>query len=186
MTLYVARHGETEFNRQRRFTGSIDAPLSETGLQQADELAQRLKSDGVHLDAIVSSSMRRALATAGVVADAYGLPVETADEFVERNMGVYEGLTFEECETRCPDMFERGASREWDDAPDGGETLRQLDERVLRGLERVLADHSGQDVLIVCHGGVVMMINKRLNNLDLEGMFNCKRDNCGVNAFQIA
>ncbi|MDR2657818.1 MAG: histidine phosphatase family protein, partial [Oscillospiraceae bacterium] len=166
MTLYVARHGETEFNRQHRFTGSIDAPLSETGLQQADELVRQLKSDGVHLDVIVSSPMRRALATAEAVANAYGLPIETADEFVERNMGVYEGLTPEECKKRWPDLFDRSLTCEWDDAPDGGETLRQLDERVSRGLERVMTDHSGQDVLIVCHGAVVMTINRRLNNLD--------------------
>lgn len=185
MKLYVTRHGETESNRRRRYAGSTDVPLSETGLRQAEELARRLKSGGVHLDAIVSSTMTRAVVTARSVANEYGLPIETVPEFAERNMGVYEGLTNDEAKARYPDMYNRQCTRALDDAPDGGETLRQLDERVKRGLDIVFAEHAGQDVLVVCHGATARMIYRQMNKLDLELIFDYVLDNCGLDEYHM-
>ncbi|MDR0396817.1 MAG: histidine phosphatase family protein [Oscillospiraceae bacterium] len=183
MSIYVVRHGETEHNRQGRFTGSIDAPLNESGRLQAATLARRM-FETVRLDAIVSSPMLRALETARAAADAYHLPIETADEFVERNMGVYEGLTVEECRERYPDQFARKPTFKWDDAPEGGETLRQIDARVSRGLDRVLSAHPDKEVMIVCHGVVVMIIGMRLCGLSLDEMRGFRTENCGLYVFQ--
>jgi probable phosphoglycerate mutase len=150
-TLLLARHGETDWNRERRFQGHADPPLNELGRRQAGELAERLRDDCVA--AIYSSPLRRAHETALVVGAGLGLPVETRPALREVDVGSWQGLSRDEIEERFPDDFRR-----WLDGAagwSGGETYAALQERVVPELLGLARRHEGQRVLLVCHGGTI-------------------------------
>ena len=144
-TFLLARHGETDWNAQRRVQGHSDTPLNETGRAQAVALATTL--EGTELDAIYSSDLARARETARVVADRLGLPVRQLPELRERNFGSWEGLTDTEILERFPDA----KSGTWGD----GETKEEMTKRVLRALRRIADAHPSGRVLVVTHGGPV-------------------------------
>jgi broad specificity phosphatase PhoE len=144
-TILLARHGETDWNVERRVQGHSDTPLNETGRAQALALAEAL--DGAELDAVYSSDLARALDTAQVVADRLGLPVSMLPELRERHFGSWEGLTDDEIFARFP----AAKSGSWGD----GETKEEMRQRVLEALQRIARDHPGGSVLVVTHGGPV-------------------------------
>ena len=104
-TILLARHGETEWNREGRFQGHADPPLNATGRAQAAELAAGLK--GVELAAVYSSPLRRALETAELVAAEHGLEPVAVDALREVDVGFWEGLTRPEVEARFPEQLAR-------------------------------------------------------------------------------
>lgn len=144
-TILLARHGETDWNRQRRVQGHSDTPLNETGRAQARALAETL--DDAELDAVYASDLARARDTAQVVADRKGLTVTVLPELRERNFGTWEGLTDDEILARFP----AARTGSWGDA----ETTEELAERVLGALHQIAAAHPGGHVLVVTHGGPV-------------------------------
>jgi probable phosphoglycerate mutase len=152
--LYLARHGETDWNVAGRWQGHTDVPLNATGREQAAALAVRLKD--VPLAGVVSSDLSRAADTARIVAGRLGLGLEYTDaDLRERSFGVFEGLTGEECERLHPAEW-----RAWCEGkrpPEGAESQKEVSDRMLAGLglavERVA--HAGAGVLVVSHGGAM-------------------------------
>jgi broad specificity phosphatase PhoE len=144
-TILLARHGETDWNAQRRVQGHSDTPLNDNGRAQALALAEAL--EGTELDAVYASDLARARDTAQVVAERKGLEVTALPELRERHFGTWEGLTDEEILRRFPDA----RSGSWGD----GETKDEMRERVLGALHRIADEHPGGRVLVVTHGGPV-------------------------------
>jgi uncharacterized phosphatase len=144
-TILLVRHGETDWNLERRVQGHSDTPLNETGRAQAIVLADKL--EGKEIDAVYSSDLLRAHETARVVADRRGLDVEAIRDLRERNFGTWEGLTDEEIFDRFPHA-RHGA---WGDA----ETKDEMAGRVLDALDRIALAHPAGRVLVVTHGGPV-------------------------------
>jgi broad specificity phosphatase PhoE len=142
-TILLVRHGETDWNAERRVQGKTDRPLNETGRDQAQALAQQLA--GVPLAAVYSSDLGRALETARTVADARKLQVTPLRELRERDFGTWEGLTDVEILERYPEA----RTGSWGDA----ETRDELEARVLAAIRRISEDHPGETVLVVAHGG---------------------------------
>lgn len=162
-TFLLVRHGETDWNRQRRFQGHADPPLNERGRSQARELAAVLA--GEDLRAVYASPLRRASETAGIVARALGLEVRLDRRLMEIDVGSWSGLTRTEIEERFPQAFARwrAGGRGWD----AGETYGQLTERVLEALHEIAALHPGESVLVVGHGGTVRSVLAHAARLDL-------------------
>lgn len=151
-TLFLARHGETDWNAGRRWQGHADPPLNPLGREQAAGLACLLEPEP--LDAVYASDLRRAYETARLVADPRGLRVTTIRELREVDVGSWTGLTRDEIRHRFPEGFRRWAAFEghgWDD----GESYEEMAERVVAALVRVAAHHPGGSVLVVTHGGPV-------------------------------
>ena len=126
-TILLARHGESDWNRERRWQGHADRPLTERGREQAQDLAERL--NGIRLDGIYSSDLTRARETARVVADRRSMNVEEVAALSEVDVGSWSGLTRDEAQKRFPEDFAR-----WRDGGTGwqdGETYEQMSERVL-------------------------------------------------------
>jgi broad specificity phosphatase PhoE len=148
-TILMARHGETDWNRDSRFQGHADTTLNDAGREQARALAERLAGDGIVT--VYSSPLLRARETAEIVAGRLGLGVEAVDGLREVDVGSWSGLTRTEIEERFPDGFRRWLEYEhgWDD----GETYDQLGRRVLRALGDIAGRHPGERVLVVSHGG---------------------------------
>jgi probable phosphoglycerate mutase len=148
-TLLIARHGETDWNRERRFQGHADPPLNEVGREQARELAKTLA--GSDVAAVYASPLARARETAEIVAAELGLPVETRSALREVDVGSWQGLTRDEVSRLYPEAFRRWLElgRGWD----GGETYEELGQRVVSDLLRLAAKHRGERILVVTHGG---------------------------------
>jgi len=178
MILYMTRHGETEYNVLGRYCGSTDIPLNETGIAQAHELAKRLQ--GMKFDAVISSPMLRARQTADIVCAALGMQYKTCEQFAERNVGVYEGLTREEASERYPDSWKRQCTRQPDDAPDGGETLQEACGRIDRGMKRLIQEYHDKTVLLICHGFASRAVHRFCLNLSFDEMVGFSLGNCEV------
>jgi broad specificity phosphatase PhoE len=148
----LLRHGQTEMTVQRRYAGITDAPLNDTGLAQAAAAAKRLA--GVGLDAIVSSPLLRTRQTAEEVAGRCGLPVELDQGFRETDFGQWEALTFAEVRDGWPDELTRWLADPLATPPDA-ESFADGAARAQAALDRVLAAHPGQRVLVVSHVGPI-------------------------------
>jgi ribonuclease H / adenosylcobalamin/alpha-ribazole phosphatase len=149
----LLRHGQTQMSAQRRYAGCrTDVPLNETGLSQAVAAAKRLADAG--LDAIVSSPLLRTRQTAGEVAALCRLPVQVDEGLRETDFGDWEGLTFAEVRERWPDELTRWLADPLA-TPPGAESFTDGSARARAALDRVLAAHPGQRVLVVSHVGPI-------------------------------
>jgi broad specificity phosphatase PhoE len=152
--LYVARHGETDWNLAMRWQGHTDVPLNETGRAQAKELGARLRGKGI--GAVVASDLSRAHETARIVAVELGVAVAYVDAGLrERQYGVFEGLTRSECETKQAAAWAAWlATRE---VPPGAEGHAPFTERLVAAIGRVAAEAPPSDApaLVVTHGGAM-------------------------------
>jgi 2,3-bisphosphoglycerate-dependent phosphoglycerate mutase len=155
-TIYLARHGETDWNAQERWQGQADTSLNERGRAQARELAARLAD--IPFAAVYSSDLSRARETAEIVVDGRELSVRTDPRLREIDVGSWQGLTNAEVDGR-----ERT----------GGETLEAFRERVLAALATIAAAHGAADVLVVAHGGCVRTVQRHLLGEPLPTLDNC-------------
>ena len=152
--LVLWRHGQTQWNVDGRFQGQSDIPLDAVGEQQAERAARLLA--GLRPDAIVSSDLVRAMATAAPLARLTGLTVTTDKDLRERFGGLWEGLTDTEIRTRYP--AEHAA---W--MPPGGESSAVVAERAGAALERIAAGMApGTLVVVVSHGAAIRLGAARL------------------------
>ena len=169
-TVLLARHGETDWNLERRVQGHIDTPLNETGWAQAESLADELA--GEQLDAVYASDLARARETAGVVAARHGLPVVTVRELREKDFGTWEGLTDEDVFSRFPEA----RNGPWGDA----ETSEELAGRVLAALHDIAGRHPGGRVLVVTHGGPLRAVMRQCGSALNGPIANCHVVRVGV------
>ena len=151
--IIAVRHGETAWNVDARIQGHIDIPLNGTGLWQARQLARALA--GEQIAAIYASDLQRAHATAQAVADATGAPLVPEPGLRERSFGAFQGRTFAQIEAELPEQALRWRKRDPDYAPEGGESLTVLRERIEATTHRLAAQHTGALVVLVAHGGVL-------------------------------
>jgi 2,3-bisphosphoglycerate-dependent phosphoglycerate mutase len=148
-TLYVARHGQSEWNNQGRVTGQLDPGLSATGIEQSEGLARCLQGEA--LDAIYSSALRRTLATAAPTAATTGLPVVPLAALNEIHVGVLQGRFRDERDAEAQALWARWKADLWGACLPGGERFDQFARRVGAALQDILQRHEGQRVLIVGH-----------------------------------
>ena len=145
-TFYFVRHGESEGNAARVFTGQTDSPLTARGRQQADVVARELAK--VKFDRIVSSDLSRTRDTARVIAKPHGIEVEIVPDLREIDVGDRTGKTFDE--TRGLPSWNDDGFVAWP----GGETLERVLSRTLGAIERLTRESPGKTILVVGHGGV--------------------------------
>jgi len=149
--LWLVRHGETDWNRERRFQGHADPPLNDTGREQARALAEELAGAGIA--AVYTSDLARARETAQIVADRLGVEAVPLRELREIDVGEWQGLTWPEIGERFPEGVAawRARGHGWE----SGESYAELAERVVEALKRIAAENRGRRVLVVAHGGTV-------------------------------
>jgi broad specificity phosphatase PhoE len=147
--LLLLRHGQTELSRQRRYSGRGNPELTDTGRRQAADAARYLSAKG-GISAVVSSPLQRAQDTAKAAADALGLTVQIDDDLIETDFGEWEGLTFLEAAERHPELHGRWL-RDTSLPPPGGESFDQVQHRIERARDRIIAEHGPATVLVVSH-----------------------------------
>ncbi|MGA8331604.1 MAG: bifunctional RNase H/acid phosphatase [Mycobacterium sp.] len=154
--LLLLRHGQTALSVQRRYSGRGNPALTELGRQQADAAARYLGSRG-GVAAVISSPLQRAYDTATAAAKTLGLDVTVDDDLIETDFGDWEGLTFSEAADREPELH-RQWLRDTSIAPPGGESFDDVNERVSRARDRIVAAHDGDTVLVVSHVTPIKML----------------------------
>lgn len=144
--ILLVRHGETDWNSERRWQGQTDRPLNERGREQALRLADELASEPI--DAVYSSDLIRAHETARIIAERLGLGVTAVPGLRERRFGSWEGMRDEEVAHHFPGV---------QSAPDA-EEREEMASRVLESIGAIAQTHPGQTVLVVAHGGPIRAV----------------------------
>jgi probable phosphoglycerate mutase len=183
-TLIVIRHGETEWNREKRMQGTTDTRLSDIGRAQAQALGRRLAAHP--FGALYSSDLSRAHDTARAVAEHTGHHVVVDPRLQERRFGIFEGLLASEIMERYPEEHARFISRDQDFVVPGGESARQFTQRCLGCLAEIAGRHRGGEVVVVSHGLVLDALYRAANGLDHGAPRTVPLINASVNRFGYA
>ncbi|AVI40397.1 histidine phosphatase family protein [Bacillus pumilus] len=141
-TICLVRHGETDWNAAKRIQGRTDIPLNDTGKWQAEQTGLYLKD--AHWDVVISSPLTRAKETAHLILKHVDAPLVLMDDFIERDYGDAEGMSFEERQKLFP-------NKQYPNM----EPLETIQDRMVEGIEKVRAAYPNQQVLIVAHGAAI-------------------------------
>ena len=163
--VYLARHGESDWNAANRFQGHSDRPLTDLGRRQAERLAEELAA-AASLSAIYSSPLRRALETAAIVGTRLGLEPVLVEGLREVDVGGWAGLSRTEVERRYPEAFRR-----WLDGGEGwedGESYAAMATRVLEAVHRIAEAHADEELLVVSHGGPIRAVQAAADGMDVH------------------
>jgi broad specificity phosphatase PhoE len=163
-TIFLARHGESDWNVEKRFQGHSDRPLTERGREQAHALADLVGSEKI--DAVYTSPLSRARETAEIVAARAGLEAVALPELREVDTGSWSGLSRADVEARFPEGFARWRSggSGWED----GESYEEMAERVIGALRKIAEDHPDGRVLVISHGGPIRAIHAAAEGLAIK------------------
>lgn len=192
VTLYLVRHGETDWNSQGRWQGQADVPLNRRGWRQARFAAQRLKD--APLAAVFSSDLQRAACTAELIAracrrsrgyyrrDSLSLqpPVILDPRLREIHQGAWQGLLVSEIQQRYAQLFDRRMQNPLAVAPPGGETALQLRQRVTAAVEDIRRRFAGCAVALVSHGFALAMLLVHYQQHPLERIWELVPENGAV------
>ncbi len=174
--LYVTRHGLTEFNAQERVCGSTDIPLTETGLLQAEQMAQQAAAFG-DIQRIIASPMIRAQQTAEAVSRALQLPIETDERLKEWNYGTFEG------KSHLTSGFQEAKAEFGVKMPEG-ESVFQIVFRTYSLLEEL--KHTELNTILVCHGGVARVIDSYFHDMSVERFMSFFMGNCEIKTYSFS
>ncbi|HEX2946663.1 MAG TPA: histidine phosphatase family protein [Clostridia bacterium] len=169
LRFYITRHGETTWNIQKRTQGHKDSPLSELGVRQAEWLAEALV--GVEFESVYSSSSRRALQTARIIAGSRDIPVVPMDGLMEINLGEWEGMFLSEIEGRYPEEYSNFQNSPHRYKPVGGETIEALIDRAGRTMETIARRHNDGNVLVVTHAVTLKAIAAFIENKAVKDLW---------------
>jgi len=172
-TLYLVRHGETDWNAEKRIQGRIDRPLNEVGTQQAHAVGQELAS--VRAAAIYASPLLRAKHTAELIASYQTCALSFDHDLQEANYGSIEGYTLSEFHERFSDLLEERKKlsfEEWwvSKVPHDAESPAEIVGRVLPVLQRIAHTHPGEAAFVVTHGFVMRSLIAYLNKASDRGV----------------
>jgi 2,3-bisphosphoglycerate-dependent phosphoglycerate mutase len=181
--LVLIRHGETDMNRELRFQGHLDVSLNATGLEQARRLAGRMA--GEKADAVYVSDLLRARQTARPIAGELALQAVPEKGLREQHFGKVEGMRADDIQRDLPDAWAGWLRFDETFAMPGGESTRQFHARVMEAVQRLVATHPQQTVVVVTHGGVLDMIWRTARSLGLSGPRQSEIPNAGLNRIKV-
>lgn len=184
--LFLVRHGQSAGNAEGRFGGHGPTELSDLGREQALKTARVLAKEGV--DAIYSSDLIRAVQTARPLAELTGIPIRESAAFRERNVGVLQGLTFDESKEKYPNDYYALVSRNVHHVITDGESYRHLLRRITAEFRNIIREHKHQRIAIFSHTGAICFLTLYLLGAIHRGTKNTPwliTSNCGINRFEL-
>ena len=176
-TLYIVRHGETEWNKIGRYQGITNVPLNENGIAQAKACGNALKD--VHFDRILSSDLSRALVTAETIRGNRQLEIKTDERLREINFGDWEKLLFTEIEERWPGLIDQMYRRPDIVKVPNGESFQEVQDRAWSAVSDFLNENNEDEtILITCHGGTILC---KLLDISISHCWNFSQGNTAIN-----
>lgn len=148
--LILVRHGESEANFHRIYTGQSDIPLTECGHTQAQAAAKYI-SENENVDIVYASPLNRAFSTGKHIADACGAPIIKHDGLKEINAGVWEGIKFDDIEVLYPESYKKWRHDVGNSHPDGGESVAELSKRCIDAVSEIAAQNPDKTIVIATH-----------------------------------
>ena len=176
MKLYVARHGQTQWNAENKVCGRTDLPLTAVGIVQAEALAEKAAELGI--DLILSSPLQRAHTMARIVAVRCGAEVLTEDRLIEQDYGIFEGA----------DRQDSGFlvnKRQFAVRYPGGESMMDMAGRLYPLLREIKEKYPDKTVLLACHGGVCRVIRTFFVPMTNEEYFAYSPENCSLECYEL-
>ena len=174
--IFIVRHGETVWNREGRIQGHTDVALSPRGIEQATQLAERLKY--VSFDAAYASDLCRASETAAVILRGRDVPLYPTAKLREYHKGAFEGMTDSELRARFPSEYPSYVAKDLEYAPDGGESTRDVSARMSVVINEIKERHLSDTVLVVGHGGSLRAAMMALLGMPLDANWRFVFGNC--------
>lgn len=167
LKIYLARHGQNEDNANGILNGHRDLPLTEIGIAQAHEVANKIKDAGLSFDIVLSSPLSRALVTAEIISDTnhFSRP-EVVPELIERDFGVMSGQPQSRIEELCAPEIIKTETVTYFLSPEGAESFPDLLKRAERLLDKLTAKYKDGSILLVTHGDFGKMIYAQYYKLD--------------------
>lgn len=167
--IYLARHGQDKDNEMGILNGHRDMPLTEIGIEQANQAAEKIKNSDIHFDKIYSSPLQRAYQTAKIIADCLQIDSpEKIDLLIERDFGIMTGKPIKSIAELCsPDILKTDTITYFL-SPEGAETFPQLIDRANQLVRLIKSKHNGQCILLVTHGDFGKMIYAAYYKLDWQ------------------
>jgi alpha-ribazole phosphatase len=181
--LILVRHGQTEWNVQRRYQGQSNVPLSGVGRRQAERVAERLVPQKI--DVVYASDLERAWETAKIIAEKHGLEVLPEPRLRELRFGVLEGLTFDEAQVQYPEMIAAWL-KDFNQPPQGAETVDVFRERIVCLLDDLKQKHDEQTLLLVGHAGSLSEILRVALSLSREKRWYFEMEHTSISEVLIA
>ena len=164
----LVRHGETDWNAERRLQGHTDIDLNARGLAQAEQMARAIKRMGLAFDVLYTSDLQRAAKTAKAIEELFDTSAITEAGLRERHLGALQGLTTDEAPQLEPDLWRSHLSRNVTEELRGGESIQQFADRISTTLEKIREQYLGKTVLLVSHGGALDMMYRIASNQPLH------------------
>jgi alpha-ribazole phosphatase len=177
--LLLVRHGQTVWNHEMKYQGHADIELSALGVEQAEQVAKRLA--GFDPAAIYASDLCRAVRTAEIIAQQYGLPVTALSALRELNFGEWEGKNYEGIGNQWPETMGMLFTHPDEVQIPGGENFLELETRASKAVQELVVKHAGETVLVVSHGGTIRSILCAALHIPLKYFWNIRQDNTAVN-----
>jgi alpha-ribazole phosphatase/probable phosphoglycerate mutase len=185
--LILIRHGQTDYNAQRRYQGHTDIPLNDTGKRQAEALRKRLSH--MHITGAYTSTLIRARTTAQIALEGHhsGLVAEEMLLLREASGGKVEGLNWEEMNAKFPEEVKKWHSDRYNNPPPGGESLKEVRERVVEGINIILKKHHKEEdnIAIFVHGGVIGVTLCHYMGMDLNKLWQWRIDSCSMTILDV-
>jgi broad specificity phosphatase PhoE len=180
-SVFIVRHGETEFNRLGVFRGRYEVDLNDRGRRQAHEIGGALKGEGIAF--LLSSPLGRAAETAEIIAGELGIGVRVDDAFNNINLGSWQGVPKEKIQREYPELWEL-----WTTEPEklrvpGGETVEEVRERAFRRLEELVGSER-ESFGIVTHRSVLKGLGASILNVPAPWFWKFYIDNAAFSVFE--
>ena len=178
--IYITRHGESQWNLEGKVQGVTDIPLTPKGLEQAHELAKKIKEKGIKIDEVLYSPLSRAADTAKIIAEENGLPLTLETRLIEQNFGEYEGHEWK----KHPGVFHE-AKKQFASDYNGGESMLRLAQRIYNLLDELKARSQSENktFLLVTHGGIARMIHSYFYSETNEEFSSTQTGNCEIKEY---
>ena len=172
--LFLARHGQTQWNKVQRFQGQLDSKLTETGKQQSEKIAQQLINK--EIDLIVSSSLGRAIDTANICQQKLCIPAITLDGLNERDLGHWQGQHVDELKSHK--NYNEILHQYTEFKPEGGESSIGCAERIYQTLYMLVQKHKNKNLLIIFHGEALRCLLAKLGESSTDNAYQLFNNGC--------
>lgn len=182
--LYLARHGETEWNKASKIQGKTDIELSIEGMKQAHKLAKRLSYENI--DVIFSSSLKRALRTAEIIAEYRSCRIVESDKYHEICLGPWEGMTINEIEEKYSEHFKVYREDPANFKLQGAETFLDLTERTYNAIIEIVNKYDGKNILLVSHGTAIKAAIIKILGIDIVNYSKFRIDNASISIIEFS
>ncbi len=188
MKIYLFRHGETDWNKQRRLQGQSDVPLNAFGIELAEKTARALEQEGTVFDRAFSSPLSRALETARILSGGRDIPLETDSRLIEMNFGAYEGSAFDPPKKEPSHPLHNFLCRPECYVPaEGAESFDEVGARAGAFLREKIMPLEGScdTVLVTAHGAFNRCLLRAISSAPLEDFWKVGLPNCAVSVLSL-